>query len=173
MWTRLDDLWTERPLLAQLSYETRWHYLAVIQLCSRTGRIDGILTVKDARRCSDVDNPDHAVRDLLDAGLLEKLADGRLQLVEIDDHIPPPSVRLNSQNTRIRMRRKRAHQAGDHSMCLPDNCPHATATGGVTRGVTRNPRTGQDRTGMPKGNGSSKQEGERDVNEEDAAFFPR
>ena len=34
-WTRLDDRWAERAVLAQLSYETRWHYLAMIQFCSR------------------------------------------------------------------------------------------------------------------------------------------
>ena len=141
-WTRLDDGWSDRPELEQLSYETRWHYLTMIQFCSRTDRITGLLTLKDIRRCSDVDDPDRAVQDLLDVGLLERI-DGWLRLVAIHEHIPPPGVRLNAQKSKVRMQRKRAHDAGDHSLCLPEHCPHALVTGDVTR----NPGTGQDGTG--------------------------
>jgi hypothetical protein len=149
-WTRLDDRWTEQPLLARLSYETRWHYLAMIQFCSRTNRIDGVLTVKDAMRCSDVDDPSRANHELLDAGLLEPDI-ARLRIVEIHDHIPPPGVRKASEKAKIRMRRHRAHEAGDHSLCLPDHCSHAPVTGDVTR----DPGTGRDRTGRLEGEGSS------------------
>jgi hypothetical protein len=145
-WTRLDDRWTEQPVFESLSYETRWHYLAMIQFCSRTDRIDGLLTIKDARRCSDVDDPARAIQDLLDVGLLEPVA-GRLRLVEIHEHIPPPSVRLASQGAKIRKRRSRSHKDGDHSMCLPEHCPHASVTGDVTR----DPGTGQDGTGRAPG----------------------
>jgi hypothetical protein len=51
--------------------------------------------------------------------------------------VPPPSVRNAAELTRIRMRRSRAHKAGDHSLCLPEHCP-------VTADVTRNPGTGRD-----------------------------
>jgi hypothetical protein len=141
-WTKLDDRWTDRPELAPLSYETRWHYLAMIQFCSRTDRIDGVLTIKDAKRCSDVEDPGRAIRDLLDAGLLEPDA-GRLRIVEIHEHVPPPSVRQKAENDKIRKRRERAHKAGDHSMCLPDHCSRIS----VTSEVTRDLGTGRDRTG--------------------------
>jgi hypothetical protein len=144
-WTRLDDRWTDRPELERLPYETRWHYLAMIQFCSRTDRVDGLLTIKDARRCSDVGDPAAAVADLLNVGLLETV-DSRLRLVEIHDHVPPPGVRLNAQKSKIRMRRKRAHDDGDHSMCLPTHCSKPLQRGDVTPEVTRNPRTGRDRT---------------------------
>ena len=149
-WTRLDDRWTERPDLALLPYETRWHYLAIIQFCSRTDRIDGVLTIKDAKRCSDVEDPGRAIRDLLDAGLLEPDA-GRLRIVEIHEHVPPPSVRQKAENDKVRKRRERAHKAGDHSLCLPDHCSHVTVTGDVTR----DPGTGRDGTGRLEGEGSS------------------
>ena len=152
-WTRLDDRWAERPVLVRLPYEARWHYLAMIQFCSRNDRIDGRLTIKDATRCSDVDDPGRSVQDLRDVGLLE-LDDGWVRLVEIDDHIPPPSVRQKAENDKIRKRRERAHKAGDHSLCLPDHFSHATVTGDVTR----DPRTGQDGTGRPKGEGSSEEQ---------------
>jgi len=142
-WTRLDDRWTDCTKLADLPYEVRWHYLSMIQFCSRTDRLNGVLTLKDARRCSDIDDPDEAHRALVGVGLLEAL-DGLLRLVEIDEHVPPPSVRNQAEKTKIRMRRSRGHKAGDHSMCLPQHCEKAP----VTSQVTRNPGTGQDRTGL-------------------------
>ena len=87
-WTRLDDGWTERADLAELPLATRWHYLALIQFCSRTGRLDGVVRLADARRCSDVDNPDDAHESLITAGLLER-RDGGFALLEIYEHVPP------------------------------------------------------------------------------------
>ena len=34
-WTKLDDLWCERRELAAINFADRWHYLAMIQFCSR------------------------------------------------------------------------------------------------------------------------------------------
>jgi len=113
----------------------------MIQFCSRTNRVDGVLTVKDAMRCSDVDDPSRANQELLDAGLLEPDI-GSIRIVEIHEHVPPPSVRQKAENDKIRKRRERAHKAGDHSLCLPDHCSHVTVpTSRVTPGRDR---TGQD-----------------------------
>lgn len=55
---------------------------------------------------------------------------------------------------RERQARKRAHDAGNHVLCLPDNCTMATASGDSSSDVTRDrkrdtkDRTGQDRTGQ-------------------------
>ena len=46
-WTRLSDDWTDRAELARLSFEDRWHYLALIQMCSRGGHVTGVLRVVD------------------------------------------------------------------------------------------------------------------------------
>lgn len=145
-WTRLDDRWTERADLADLDHGTRWHYLSMIVFCSRTGRLDGRLRLADARRCSDVDDPDQAHSDLIAAGLIVQESSGFL-LREIDEHVPPPSVRQESERAALRMRRSRAHRRGDHHLCLPKHCPDAT----VTRDVTRNTGYGYgygNRTGL-------------------------
>ena len=154
-WTRLDDTWTDLPELSALDHQVRWHYLAMIQFCSRTGRYDGILKLADARRCSDVDDPSAAISTLAEAQLLIHLPSNQIKVGRIDDHIPPPSIRESKEKTKNRVRRHRLHKNGDHSECLPDNCEHAkgeppvdTSTGEVTGDVTRYTRTGQDRTGQ-------------------------
>lgn len=73
-WTRLDDGWTDQQVFDAIPYEIRWHYLSMIQFCSRTARYDGIVREEDARRCSDVSDPDIANTTLVAAGLLAKVA---------------------------------------------------------------------------------------------------
>jgi len=136
-WTRLDDLWTEQPIFESVSLSARWHYLAMIQACSRTERVDGRLSARAARRCSDVDDPDTALVELAAVRLIvTEGEDYRLPL--IGDHVPPPSVREASKRGKERMRRHRAHRAGDHTMCLPANCPEASAVAGEVTGNTSN-----------------------------------
>lgn len=166
-WTRLDDTWTDLPELADLPHAERWHYLCMIQFCSRTLRYDGVLKVADARRCSDLDDPDIALDHLAAVGLVVRQADGRVKVVRIDEHIPPPSVRENAERSKVRMQRMRAHKNGDHSLCLPDKCEHVavdqttgevtTTDAPVTAPVTRNTGTGQDGTGqaLSRGKGSN------------------
>lgn len=160
-WTRLDDSWTDDPRLAQVSFDVRWHYLAMIQMCSRTKRYDGKLRLVDALRASDVPDPSRAINALVGLGLATR-TDPEVALLEIDDHVPSESVRNNSARTRERMRRSRQHQSGDHSECYTDHCKHAPEANGpapkrgkaargdtpsVTAAVTRNPGTGQDGPG--------------------------
>ena len=121
-WTRLDDRWTERPVFEQLGTEPSWHLLCMIQHCSRNHLYDGVMTRKTAVRASLVDDPELALAALVGAGLVEQLPDGTVRVVEIVDHIPPPSVRQASAATKVRVRRHRRHKVGDHSECLPDHC---------------------------------------------------
>ena len=165
-WTRLDDTWTDNTILADLSFEDRWHYLALIQFCSRTKKFDGLVRAVDARRCSDHPHPDTAHTNLVNVGLLVNMGK-TFKVTQIDEHIPPPSVRENAEKSKVRMKRMRQHKVGDHSICLPDSCdqtgpsaplaPTSKALGPVvsegvstevTQSVTRNTGTGQDRTGQ-------------------------
>lgn len=148
-WTRLDDRWTDSPELRDLSMEARWHYLCMIQFCSRTATYDGIMRARDARRCSDVDDPAGALAALDGAGLIRAEGD-RIHLLRLEQHIPSPSVRENAERSKIRMRRHRKHKNGDHSECLPETCSHAHEGRNATAPVTRNTGTGQDRTGQDK-----------------------
>ncbi len=146
-WTRIDDDWTDMPVLAELDFADRWHLLAMIQFCSRTQQYDGILRAADARRCSDHPDPGTAIQNLVDRGLVAAEGEG-FKLTMIEDHMPPPSVRAASAQTKVRMQRSRAHKNGDHRFCLPANCGKApkaadpdgdgNVTHPVTRPVTRN-----------------------------------
>jgi len=140
-WTKLDDRWTDRPVFESIDHEARWHYLALIQTCSRDSRTDGVLPIGRARRASDVADPDRAHQVLEEHSLVELTKD-TVRVVEIGEHIPPPHIRQASEKAKVRMKRMRAHKAGDHSLCLPDNCESAH----VPRHVTGNTGTGQDGT---------------------------
>ena len=149
-WTRLDDGWSDRPILEELSYEVRWHYLALVQFCSRTSRYDGLVRPADARRCSDVPDPVAAISTLADVGLVAIEKDG-IRVVQIDEHVPPPHLRdeVRKAAQAERKRRERQHKKGVHTYCLPDHCAQAPAP--VAREVTRDVGTGQDRTGREDG----------------------
>lgn len=145
-WTRLDDLWTDKPIINELSFEDRWHYLAMIQFCSRTDQFDGHLRAIDAQRCSDHSDPHAAIRRMAAAGLLT-VSGGTVRVNAIDEHMPPPSVRQSTERAKVRKRRQRAHESGRHSECLPKHCEKArtrNVTQDVTRDNTRDPGTGQN-----------------------------
>jgi hypothetical protein len=138
-WSRFDDRWADRPVWESVDLASRWHYLCLIQSCSRNERYDGIVPLKLARRASDVDDPDecHAV---LEAHSLLEIRGDEIRIVEIDEHVPPPSIRNNAEASKVRMARMRKHKNGDHSDCLSESCPQVPVTGFVTR----NTGTGQD-----------------------------
>jgi hypothetical protein len=143
-WSRFDDAWVERQVFEELDLAARWHYLCLIQNCSRNDRFDGVMPYSAARRVSDVPNPDECITALETVSLVEVLDEAtRVRVTQIDEHIPPPSVRNNAANSRVRVSRMRRHKNGDHSECLPDHCTEAGSTP-VTGGVTRNTGTGQD-----------------------------
>src|SRR3954471_18709041 len=91
-WTRLDDGFTDRPIFEDVSYEARWHYLAMVSFCSRTSRYDGFIRASDARRCSDVPDPAAVLAELYSLGLVAP-RDGGYLLPLIDEHVPPPHLR--------------------------------------------------------------------------------
>lgn len=145
-WTRLDDGWTDSTEFADLDHVTRWHYLAMIQFCSRTQKYDGLMRRGDALRCSDVDDPGGALAALAAEGLIA-IEDKHVRLLRIDEHVPPPSVRESAEKTKVRVRRHRKHSNGDHSECLPANCDQAPTPSDVTGDVTRYSGTGRAGTG--------------------------
>ncbi len=140
-WSRLDDGWTDWPALAALTYESRWHYLSMIQFCSRTGRYDGMVRAGDALRCSDVPDPRRCIDELVLHELLVT-RDVTYQVTHIDDHVPPPHLRdeKRRKDAAERQRRSRLHRKGDHTYCT-----HPPEPG--TRDVTRDVGTGRDGTG--------------------------
>lgn len=152
-WLRLGDEYHNDPVWDGVPFEARWHYGALIGKCCRESRWDGVMPLTHARRASDVPDPD-GCHDILEAiGLLE-LTDGEMRevrVIRIDQYVPPPYVRENSEKSKVRMRRKRAHDRNDHSLCLPENCDHVevnpnsgeVVTRDVTRNTTGNPTLGE------------------------------
>lgn len=145
-WTRLDDGFTDRPIFEDLSYEARWHYLAMVSFCSRTSRYDGFIRAADARRCSDVPDPAAVLTELNSLGLVAP-RDGGYLLPLIDEHVPPPHLRdeTRKQSQRERKQRERQHKKGDHTYCShPPEEDMSRVTSPVTSGRDG---TGQDGTG--------------------------
>lgn len=139
-WTKIPDEWADRREFSTLSTDDRWHYLCMILFASRGDYSDGVLSVRQAQRVSDHPDPDGAIARLEEAGLLEvSPVAPMVRLVEIDMHFPPPSKRSDRTGAE-RQRRKRAHDKGDHTLCLPQHCPDAIATVTKRDGVT-GPRT--------------------------------
>lgn len=135
-WTRLDDLWTERADIGELTHATRWHLLAMIQRCSRSDLRNGILRTVDARRCSDHPDPAAALAELMAAGLIERTSDTAVRVVGIDAYLPSDATRQRTENNRLYQQRSRAHRAGNHRLCLPDKCPDAVVSAPVSADVS-------------------------------------
>lgn len=150
-WTKLDDSWVDMPALEQLDFAARWHYLAMIQFCSRNGRYDGVIRNVDARRASDHPDPARALMEIASVPGLIAVEGSAYRLLQITEHVPAPHIIQNAEKSKLRMQRMRAHKSGDHSICLPDHCPHAPVTGSVTR----NTGTGRDGTGRAEDNGGT------------------
>jgi hypothetical protein len=146
-WTRLDDNWLADEAFDGLDVPTIFHYLNMIQFCSRGKRYTGLVPLVHARTCSIVDDPTAAIAALIKAELLENVDGATLRVVRIEEHIPPPSVREASAATAVRVARHRKHKNGDHSDCLPEKCSKATGNGPTDRGNALH----QDKDGDGKG----------------------
>ena len=100
-WTKLDDLWCERRELAAINFADRWHYLAMIQFCSRADLRDGVMRGVDARRCSDHPDPNRALAELGKVGLIvADVASDTYSLIEVDAHLPVMRQGRRPQTTR-------------------------------------------------------------------------
>lgn len=146
-WLRFSDDFTDWPEWDMASVEARWAYVCLVQACSRGKYWDGCLPKKRAMAAlvAQLDDPQQALERLAILSLIhEDRGSQVIKLPRIHEHVPPPGVRKNTEASRVRMRRKRAHDSGDHSACL-ETCS-ASVTDLVTPVVTRNTRTGQDGT---------------------------
>ena len=133
-WTRLDDNWMADEAFDELDIYDRWHYLAMIQFCSRGKRYTGVMPRVEAETCSTAPDKPGILAKLITAKLVKELDGGRVQVLRIEDHVPPPSVREASAATAIRVARHRKHKNDDHTDCLPDKCPKAAGNAASDRG---------------------------------------
>ncbi len=147
-WLRYDDAFCEWPEWEHVSPAGRWAYLVLVQTCSRAQAWDGRIGRRRgiAAMLAHDDAPEDRLLELAAVDLVRDHGD-TIKLPRIDEHVPPPSVRNNAEQSKVRMRRKRAHDAGQHHLCQPEHCPNAPVTDPVTSLVTRNPGTGRDGVG--------------------------
>jgi hypothetical protein len=121
-WLRFSDDFTEWPEWDLASTDVRWAYVCLVQAASRGQYWDGRLPKRKALAAlvAQVDNPQQCLERLAMCSLVHELRSEHIVLLpRIHEHLPPPGVRKNAENSKIRMRRKRAHDAGDHTICLP------------------------------------------------------
>lgn len=140
-WTKLDDNWTRDRVIRRLDHQARWHYLCMIQECSGGKIYDGILSIKEALRCSDADDEHAVFTALVDAELLEVLDGERVKVVRIKEHVPSPELLDKLAQDKARASRYRKHKAGDHAECSPDRCKEAPSRD-VSRVMSRDARDG-------------------------------
>lgn len=142
-WLRYSDDFTEWAEWDDTPLSARWAYVCLVQACSRGKYWDGRLPKKKAVAAllAQVDDPAHVLDRLERLDLVHQERHAlTIILPRIDDHIPPAYVRDNAEKSKVRMRRKRAHERGDHSECLREHCHEAPV---VTDFVTRNTGTGR------------------------------
>lgn len=147
-WLSYDDRLTEQPVWDSLPYDTRWHYLAMVERCGRSKRYDGILRWSLAQRVSDAPEPERCIKELIDAGLLRDNG-AEVEILDILSFLPPEGERpenlLPRKAANQREYRKRKCERGEHDRHCPKNCPMR-----VTEWVAGNPGSG--RVGSGGGN---------------------
>lgn len=128
-----------------MDYEARWHYLAMVQYCSRNERYDGRLSLISVRKASDGADHERTLAILVEAGLVRNVDGATFELVRIRQHIPPPYMRdpVRKERQRDEKRRSRLHAKGEHGECLPASCDRAG-----NADVSTDTGTGQDGPGQ-------------------------
>jgi hypothetical protein len=158
-WTKLSDDFGEDCARVQLSDAAfRTHVEGLLWTMRRgTG---GQLDRRDIDRLADTDAPMAAVKELLDVGFWQQTEAGFLVVHAMSDQIEPHVIEHRRKLAAERQQRKRLHDAGDHSMCLPKTCKQAPVTRDVTRDKTRDP--GLVGSGLDGRTNYSPREGEAD-----------
>lgn len=146
-WTSYGDDFTGRPCWDGVDHATRWHYLALVERCTRDRRWDGLLPLQAALRCSDVPDPEKALATLEFLGMVTVQSEV-VAVTFIEEHIPPPQSRpdvlLPRKRANLRDHRQRKCDRGEHDRHCPQGCPER----GLPVGKPVTPGTG---TGTGRG----------------------
>lgn len=164
-WASWDDQFTEMPVWDGVSYEARWHYIALVTYCCSAHRWNGQMSRRQAERVSDVPEPHDAVEELITAGLLAELGT-QVELLYIDSHVPPEGQRPDNLLPRKRRNqmeyRRRQCERGNHSKdCPAKTCPakHHGVTVSASAGSAPVPGTANVLTDRVTGNAGAGRDG--------------
>lgn len=123
-WTKLGDEFSDEARdLTDAEFRTH-----VEALCWSNRRLlDLYVTRRDVRRFAETDDPAAAVSGLVAKGWWQPDGDGWYIGEHFADwQLERKVVEQRRDAAALRQRRSRRHRAGDHSLCLPANCPHVT-----------------------------------------------
>jgi hypothetical protein len=120
-WTKLGEEWSDVARdLSDAAYRTH-----VDALCWSNRRgLDLLVPKRDLKRFAETDDPDTAVKELGHAGWWEDRGDAWWVGAHFPDwQLESSVVAKRREQSAVTTRRSRLHHIGDHSMCLPKNCP--------------------------------------------------
>ncbi len=127
-WTKLGEEWSDAAReLTDAAFRTH-----VEALCWSNRRgLDLMIPKRDLKRFAETDDPDTAVKNLIAAGWWQDCGDKWFIGVQFADwQLEAAVVNKRREDTAIRVRRHRMHEAGDHSICLQKNCAYLKALAG-------------------------------------------
>lgn len=125
-WTKLGDSFIDDAYdLSDAAF--RLHTEALIY--SNRRLLDLVIPKREVRRFTAVDEYDVAAEELVDRGWWADKGDRWwIGLKWPEWQRDRSQVEHRRAQVSAAQRRRRRHQVGDHSMCLPKNCPHATSS---------------------------------------------
>lgn len=150
-WTKVGTELPDDPRLIEVGRGDRWLHLEAL-VWSNKHRTDGRISRRALARLTDHVNPERGAAELVRVGMWVETEEGWEVVDFLHDQPSADDVEKTQALARERQRRRRQHQAGDHSLCDPRYCTHGrgsratqrvTDVGGsrVTGRVTNDPRT--------------------------------
>lgn len=155
-WTKLGEEWPDAAReLTDAAYRTHTEALC---WSNRRG-LDLHIPKRDLKRFAETDDPDTAIKNLIATGWWQDCGDVWFVGVQFADwQLESAVVNKRRDDTALRVRRHRMHEAGDHSICLAKNCPYLRNTSGnALPNSLRDALPGTERNGAEQ-NGSARSE---------------
>jgi hypothetical protein len=105
MWSKLDDAFPDHPKIQAAGPTAAWLFVCGLCYCNRL-LTDGFIPLSQARRLADIDDPDAAIRMLVDVGLWQRIEGG----YAVHDFLAYNPTR--GQVKRVQLDRQRAGSKG-------------------------------------------------------------
>lgn len=146
-WTKLGDEFSDEAR-DMTDAEHRTHVDA-LGWSNRRG-LDLLVPKRDLRKFAESPDAEEAVRGLIAKGWWADRGDCWCVDLRFPEwQLERAVIKQRRDASALRMRRSRLHKAGDHSLCLAENCP------AVTRNETRNDMRNETRNPVRVGSGAT------------------
>jgi hypothetical protein len=148
-WTKLGEEFSDAAReLSDAAFRT---HIEALCWSNRRG-LDLQVPKRDLKRFAETDDPDTAVKNLIAAGWWQDCGDTWFIGMQFADwQLESTVVNKRREDTALRVRRHRMHEAGDHSICLTKNCPYLrNISGNALPNPLRDALPGTDRNGAER-----------------------